>query len=213
LYDFLGELGASVLTARYTRFAVDLNRPPDDAPLYAGATTGLHPDILFDGTPAFNPGQGLTNEERAGFMAEIWQPYHACIVRQLDRIQAQHGIALLFDAHSIASVIPRLFEGRLPDFNLGTADGASADVRLTERLAGVLSENAEYRIAVNGRFKGGYITRHYGRPAQGVHAVQLELAQRTYMKERAPFEIDQELAGEVRPILRKFVLTLVEWKP
>ena len=182
LYDFVHELGASVLVARYTRFAVDLNRPPDDTPLYTSATTGLHPDILFDGTPAFNEGQGLTEEECAGFLAGIWRPYHACIADELARIRARHGYALIFDAHSIAGEIPRLFEGSLPDFNLGTVDGTSADPVLTARLAAALSGASQYRMAVNGRFKGGYITRHYGRPEGNVHAVQLEIAQRTYMR-------------------------------
>jgi len=126
LYDFVASLGASTLVARFTRFCVDLNRPPDDAPLYATATTGLHPDILFDGTPAFLEGRGLTRDERGAFLAEAWIPYHAKLGAELERIRGEHGYALLFDAHSIASVIPRLFDGRLPDFNIGTADGHSA---------------------------------------------------------------------------------------
>jgi formiminoglutamase len=211
LYDFVQEHGASLLIASYTRFAVDLNRPPDDAPLYASATTGLHPDILFDGRPAFNEGRGLTEEERACFLGDIWQPYHACIANELSRIRSRYGYALLFDAHSIASAIPRLFEGRLPDFNLGTADDKSADPALTVRLAAVLSEAPQYRLAVNGRFKGGYITRHYGRPDENLQAVQLELAQRTYMREEMPYDYQPELAEHVKPILRRFVGTLLSW--
>jgi len=211
LYDFVHELGASVLIARYTRFAVDLNRPPDDTPLYSSATTGLHPDTLFDGTPAFNEGQGLTEEERGHFLGEIWQPYHGCIANEVARIGSRYGYAVLFDAHSIASVIPRLFEGRLPDFNLGTADGKSADMALAVRLAAVLGEGPQYRLAVNGRFKGGYITRHYGRPDENVHAVQLELAQRTYMREEMPYDYLPDLAEHVQPVLRHFIRTLLNW--
>ena len=211
LYDFVAGLGASVLTARYTRFAVDLNRPPDDAPLYATATTGLHPDILFDGTPAFKAGEGLREAERAGFLEQVWRPYHGRIASELERIVAAHGYAILFDAHSIASEIPRLFEATLPEFNLGTADGASADARLTERLASVLREAREYRLAVNGRFKGGYITRRYGRPDERVHAVQLELAQRTYMNEKAPYDYVPARAERVRPFLRGFVEAMLDW--
>jgi formiminoglutamase len=211
LYDFLPALGATILSARYTRFAVDLNRPPDDAPLYAGATTGLHPDILFDGTPAFRDGQRLTREERAAFLRDIWNPYHACIARTLEGIRERFGYALLLDAHSIASEIPRLFDGVLPHFNLGTADGKSAEPELTDALARVLASAPQYRLAVNGRFKGGYITRNYGGPDRNVHAVQLELAQRTYMREQAPYEYLPELAGEVRPVLQRFVETLLEW--
>ncbi len=211
LYDFVRELGASTLAARYTRFAVDLNRPPDDTPLYSTATTGLHPDILFDGTPAFEQGRGLTADECARFLAELWHPYHQRIASELARLKAQHGYALLFDAHSIAGEVPRLFEGRLPDFNLGTADGKSADAELAARLGAILSQAKGYAAAINGRFKGGYITRHYGDPGNGIHAVQLELAQRTYMREQAPYDYLPEVAERVRPVLRGFVAAMVEW--
>ena len=211
LYDFVRELGASTLVARYTRFAVDLNRPPDDTPLYTTATTGLHPDILFDGTPAFVEGKGLTGDECAQFLAGIWHPYHARLAEELARIKAAHGYALLFDAHSIASVVPRLFEGRLPDFNIGTNDGKSADAGLTQRLAAVVSKSPGYTAAVNGRFKGGYITRRYGDPANDIHAVQLELTQRTYMNERAPYDYRPETAEQVRHVLRAFVGAMLEW--
>lgn len=212
LYDFVRALGASTLVARYTRFTVDLNRPPDDAPLYATATTGLHPDILFDGRPAFRDGKGLTRDECGAFLDEIWRPYHRRIESELARIRARHGYAILFDAHSIAGEIPRLFEGALPDFNLGTADGKSADASLTERLATVLREAPRYRLAVNGRFKGGYITRHYGDPAHDVHAVQLELAQRTYMRESEPYDYLPEKAEQVHPVLRRFVESMLAWR-
>jgi N-formylglutamate deformylase len=192
---------------------VDLNRPPDDTPLYASATTGLHPDILFDGTPAFHAGRGLTGEECAGFLGDIWHPYHQKLREELDRIKARFGYALLFDAHSIAGEVPRLFEGPLADFNLGTADGRSAGAELTARLAAVLASDARYRLAVNARFKGGHITRHYGDPAAKVYAVQLELAQRTYMNERAPYEYRPELADQVRPTLRRFLEALLAWAP
>jgi len=211
LYDFVGELGASCLIARHTRFAVDLNRPPDDAPLYATATTGLHPDILFDGTPAFNDGDGLTAEEKAQFLGQVWHPYHARLAAALTELKARHGYALLFDAHSIASEIPRLFDGRLPDFNIGTADGRSADPTLAARLEAVVARQRNYTLAVNGRFKGGYITRHYGNPAQRIHAVQLELTQRTYMDETFPYAYRPDLARGVQPILDDFVRTLLAW--
>ncbi|HET9650655.1 MAG TPA: N-formylglutamate deformylase [Usitatibacter sp.] len=211
LYDFVRELGASTLVARYTRFAVDLNRPPDDTPLYATATTGLHPDILFDGRPAFREGAAPTPAECRGFLEEIWRPYHRRIADELARMRARHARVVLFDAHSIAGEIPRLFEGSLPDFNLGTAGGGSADAVLAERLAAVLREAPRYRLAVNGRFKGGYITRHYGDPARGIHAVQLELAQRTYMRESPPYDYLPARADEVRPVLRRFVAAMLRW--
>ena len=211
LYDFVRDLGASVLAARYTRFAVDLNRPPDDTPLYATATTGLHPDILFDGRAAFDEGQALTKDECSGFVEAIWHPYHRQIAAELARISERHGYALLFDAHSIAGEIPRLFEGHLPDFNIGTADGKSADASLCERLATMVADAKRYRVAVNGRFKGGYITRHYGDPEHGIHAVQLELAQRTYMREQPPYDYLPERAAEVRPVLRRFIAAMLGW--
>ena len=213
LYDFVAGMGASLLVARYTRFAIDLNRPPDDTPLYATATTGLHPDILFDGTPAFVPGGGLGDDERAAFLAEIWRPYHAKLTAEVDRLRRLHGHVVLFDAHSIAGEIPRLFEGALPDFNLGTADGRSADRALEARLAAILQGARGYRTAVNGRFKGGYITRHFGAPARGVHAVQLELAQRTYMREAPPYEYLPQRAARVRPVLESFVRAMADWRP
>jgi formiminoglutamase len=205
-------MGASVLGARYSRFAIDLNRPPDDKPLYATATTGLYPEVLFDGTPAFKPGAEPSAERRAFYLSEIWRPYHEKIAAELRHLKQRHGHAILFDAHSIRGHIPRLFEGDLPDFNIGTNEGRSASADLTARLAEVCSVPG-YRHVVNGRFKGGYITRHYGDPGRGLHAVQLELAQRTYMREEAPFDYLERRAGQVRPILMRFVETLVGWRP
>ena len=212
LYDFAAALGANVLGARYSRFVIDLNRPPDDKPLYATATTGLYPDILFDGTPAFKPGALPSAERRAFALSEIWRPYHEKIADALKHLKQRFGYAVLFDAHSIRGQIPRLFDGQLPDFNLGTNEGKSAAQSLTDRLAAVCAAPG-YRHVVNGRFKGGYITRHYGDPANGIHAVQLELAQRTYMREALPFDYIEAEAEKVRPVLRKFVETLIGWRP
>lgn len=212
LYDFAGKLGAGVLGARYSRFVIDLNRPPDDKPLYTTATTGLYPDILFDGTPAFRSDKAPGQEQKAFALSEIWRPYHEKIGDELKRLKQRFGYAVLFDAHSIRGHIPRLFEGELPDFNIGTNEGKSAADDLTARLASVCSAPG-YRHVVNGRFKGGYITRHYGAPANGIHAVQLELAQRTYMREDLPFDYIEAEAEKVRPVLRKFVETLIGWRP
>lgn len=212
LYDFAPALGASVLSARYSRFAIDLNRPSDDAPLYQTATTGLYPDVLFDGRPLFAPGKTPSPETRAHYLEQIWRPYHARIEAELERLQRRHGFALLFDAHSIRGRIPRLFDGELPDFNLGTNAGASADPALAAKLVAVCDAPG-YRHVLNGRFKGGHITRHYGRPAEGIHAVQLELAQRTYMREAAPFDYLEAEAAKVRPILKRCVETLLAYRP
>jgi len=212
LYDFAGAMGASVLGARYSRFVIDLNRPPDDKPLYATATTGLYPDILFDGTPAFKPGKAPGDAQKAFALSEIWRPYHEKLGDELKRLKQRFGYAVLFDAHSIRGLIPRLFEGELPDFNIGTNEGKSCAQALSDRLAEICSAPG-YRHVVNGRFKGGYITRNYGDPKNGIHAVQLELRQRTYMQEALPFEYVEAEAVKVQPILKRFVQALAEFKP
>ncbi|HVJ41915.1 MAG TPA: N-formylglutamate deformylase [Dongiaceae bacterium] len=212
LYDFAGSLGAGILSARYSRFAIDLNRPSDDKPLYQTATTGLYPDILFDGTPLFQPGKAPDDACRRACLQQIWQPYHDRLAAELARIKARFGYAILFDAHSIKGEIPRLFDGLLPDFNIGTNGGAACANLLADRLAAVCDAPG-YQHVVNGRFKGGYITRQYGQPDQGIHAVQLELAQRTYMREAAPFDYLPEVADRVRPVLHSFVRTMIDFHP
>ena len=212
LYDFARELGASTLAARYSRFAIDLNRPSDDKPLYQTATTGLYPDILFDGTPLYQPGKTPSTESRTTYLADIWQPYHDRIASELARLKGKFGYAVLFDAHSIKGEVPRLFDGLLPDFNIGTHSGAACAPALADKLAAICDAPG-YRHVVNGRFKGGHITRHYGQPAAGVHAVQLELAQRTYMREASPFDYQPAIADQVRPVLRRFVQALIDFRP
>ncbi|MDF0733978.1 N-formylglutamate deformylase [Pseudomonas entomophila] len=211
LYDFARELGASVVAAEYSRFVIDLNRPDDDKPLYAGATTGLYPATLFEGEPLFNEGQAPSAEERATYLEQVWRPYHGTIRSELERLREQFGYALLWDAHSIRSLIPHLFEGKLPDFNLGTFNGASCDPELAARLEGVCAEAPAYSHVLNGRFKGGHITRHYGNPAQHIHAVQLELAQSTYMQEVEPFAYREDLAQPTQVVLRRLLETLLAW--
>lgn len=209
LFDFVRDLGASVLIGRYSRFVIDLNRPPDNQPLYATATTGLFPETLFDGSPTFAPGQTPSAAQREGYLRDIWQPYHQQIQQELARLKAEHGYALLFDAHSIASVIPRLFEGRLPDLNIGTNDGKSCRPATAQGLEAVCAAQSDYSWVVNGRFKGGYITRAYGQPEEQVEAVQLELAQRNYMDETPPFAWRQERASALqkvlKPLMQRFI--------
>jgi len=211
LYDFLDELGCGTLVARHSRFVVDLNRPPDDTPLYAGATTGLFPDITFDGTPAYRPGTEPDAAERALRLRTYWRPYHDQIEAELTRLIATHGKAILLDAHSIRGHVPRLFDGRLPDFNLGTADGRSCAPEIGTRSAEILESAVGYSAVLNGKFKGGHITRHYGAPARGRHAIQLELVQETYMDVTAPYGFRPDLAAQVRPHLKRFVAALVAW--
>ncbi|WP_296914584.1 N-formylglutamate deformylase [Polaromonas sp.] len=206
LYNFLPELGASVLTPAYSRYVIDLNRPPDDAPMYPGASnTELCPTRFFSGAPLYRPGCEPAPEERARRREAYWQPYHAALLAELERLKALHGFALLWDAHSIRSQIPWLFEGRLPDLNIGTAGGASADPAITAALVRACAAHPQRTTAVNGRFKGGYITRHYGQPARAVHAVQLEMCQRVYMQETPPFAYNPALAAQIQPLLRNMV--------
>lgn len=211
LYDFAQALGASVLTAEYSRFVIDLNRPEDDKPLYAGATTGLYPGTLFEGEPLFKEGLAPSPAERKHYLEHIWHPYHRAIRHELARLRETFGYALLWDAHSIRSHIPRLFDGKLPDFNLGTFNDASCDPSLAQRLTHVCQQAHGYDHALNGRFKGGHITRHYGNPAAHVHAVQLELAQSTYMLEREPFSYREDLAGPTQTVLKQLLQALLAW--
>ncbi|MCU1777892.1 N-formylglutamate deformylase [Pseudomonas sp. 14P_5.3_Bac1] len=211
LYDFAEDLGASTLSAEYSRFVIDLNRSSDDKPLYVGATTGLYPATLFDGVPLFREGLEPSAEERATYLQKIWGPYHRALQEELARLKAEFGYALLFDAHSIRSVIPHLFEGKLPDFNLGTFNGAACDPELASQLESICAQHSQYTYVLNGRFKGGHITRHYGDPAQDIHAVQLELCQSAYMEEFEPFRYRPDLAEPTRVVLKQLLEGLLAW--
>lgn len=212
LYDFLDELGAASITATHSRFVIDLNRPPDGTPLYPGASnTELCPTSLFDETPIYQEGQAPSQTEIAGRLEEYWRPYHQRLETELAAMRAKHGVALLFDAHSIRSQVPRFFDGRLPDINLGTGGGSSADPALAAAVIEAAADAEGYTSVLNGRFKGGYITRQYGRPEKNIHAIQLELAQITYMEEEPPFRFREDLANAVRPALRRIVEALLAW--
>ncbi|MEA1672977.1 N-formylglutamate deformylase [Nitrospirillum sp. BR 11163] len=209
LYDFAAEIGASTLVAGYNRYVVDLNRPADDANLYPGqAGTGLIPEMMFDGTPLYLQGQGPDDAEKATRVATFWQPYHARLAAELERIKALHGYALLWDAHSIAAEVPRLFDGRLPDLNLGSNAGASCDGALAEAVFQA-AQASRYSAMLNGRFKGGYITRHYGRPAEHVHALQLELSQDTHLAPGLVPALDGGRCSRLRPVLRSMIETFL----
>jgi len=211
LYDFASELGASVLAAQFSRFVVDLNRPSDDKPLYAGATTGLYPATLFEGEPLFRAGLEPSAAERERYLEQVWKPYHQTLENELERLRSEFGYALLWDAHSIRAVIPHLFDGQLPDFNLGTFNGASCDPEIAAQLEAVCAGADGFTHVLNGRFKGGHITRHYGDPARNIHAVQLELTQRCYMEEFDPFHYREDLAAPTRVVLKQLLETFVAW--
>ena len=206
LYDFARGLGASMLVPRYSRYVVDLNRPQDDTSLYPGQnTTGLCPVVRFSGDPVYLPGQEPSEDEVRARVERYWRPYHDALRAELERLHAQHGRVLLWEGHSIrGSGLPFLFEGRLPDLNLGTANGASCSPALQAELEAVLSAQSDYDWVANGRFKGGHITRHYGDPARGIDAVQLEISQRNYMDEDS-FEYDAAKASKLQALLRELL--------
>lgn len=215
LYGELAEaLGASLIVPHYSRYLIDLNRPPEDTPMYPGASnTELCPTRFFSGDPLYLDGQAPDEAEKLRRRQSYWLPYHRALNAEMSRLKALHGHALLFDAHSIRSELPWLFEGRLPDLNLGTVEGRSCAPAITEAMGALLAAQSDYTQVVNGRFKGGFITRHYGQPAQGWHAVQLEMCWRCYMREDGSFAYDEALAARVQPLLRRLLQTLLDWKP
>ena len=205
LYAFARELGASVLVPTHSRYVIDLNRSEDDTSLYPGQnTTGLCPVRQFDGSPVYLEGQEPSPDEVRARVDTYWRPYHQALDAELQRLLQAHGRVVLWEAHSIRGELPWLFPGRLPDLNLGTAGGVSCSPELAERLALALAHQDGYDWVANGRFKGGHITRHYGRPELGVEAVQLEIAQRCYMDE-ASFAWDAAKAGALQEVLRRLL--------
>ena len=212
LYEFARAAGASWLQARISRYAIDVNRPPDDRSLYPGQTTSaLCPTLSFAGEPLYAQA-GPSVEEIANRRERYWIPYHAMLRELIESTRARHGYALLLDAHSIRSELPRFFDGRLPDVNVGTHDGRSCEPALSDRLMSVLGEQDRFSHVLNGRFKGGYITRTYGNPRAHVHAVQLELAQAAYMNESG-VEYDPWLAQPLQALLRLLVTEMQRFKP
>ncbi|APV51553.1 N-formylglutamate deformylase [Betaproteobacteria bacterium GR16-43] len=211
LHDFIQSLDATVLVAMHSRYAIDLNRPPDDANLYPGQdTTGLVPVDTFDRRKLYRAGNpGPAEVQRR--VERYWQPYHRRLAREIERVKSEHGRVVLWDAHSIRSVVPRFFEGRLADLNLGNADGRACDPGLAEAVLGAARRHREFTSVLNGRFKGGYITRHYGKPSAGVHALQLEMSEATYMDEEPPFAFRDDLAARVRPVLHEMMETALSW--
>jgi N-formylglutamate deformylase len=211
LYDFTGALGASLIAATHSRYVIDLNRPPDDASLYPGQdTTGLCPVDTFRREPLYLSGQQPDTAEIQRRIGQYWEPYHAALQGELGRLLQLHRRVILWDAHSICSVLPRFFDGRLPDLNFGSAGGTACDQRLAQRVLGIARSHPRYTSVLDGRFKGGYITRRYGRPHAGVHAIQLELAQVTYMSEECPYAFDESHAATLRPVLMELLEAVLQ---
>jgi N-formylglutamate amidohydrolase len=203
LYEFAVDMGANILVANYSRYVVDLNRPADDAALYPGqVATGLCPLQTFAGESIYRSG-GVDESEKANRIEKYWRPYHTHLQDTLDALREEHRFALLWDAHSIPSVVPRLFDGELPELNLGSNNGGSCEQSIEEAVAAVATASS-HSTAINGRFTGGYITRHYGDPENGIHALQLEIAQRAYMDEQTTV-FDATKANVLRDTLHKML--------
>jgi N-formylglutamate deformylase len=203
LYEFAADMGANILAANYSRYVVDLNRPADDVALYPGqVSTGLCPLQTFSGESIYGSG-GIDDEEKSQRVERYWRPYHQKISATLEALRAQHGYALLWDAHSISSVVPRLFDGELPELNLGSNSGASCGESIQNDVAAIATTSS-FSTAINGRFTGGYITRRYSEPENSIHALQLEIAQRAYMNEQTVL-FDESKAVALRDTLRKML--------
>lgn len=214
LYQYALTRGATLVAATHSRYVVDLNRDPDDAPLYPDrASSALCPLATFAGEPIWLDGQAPDAAEVFARRERYWQPYHAMLRTELDLIRERNGYAILLDAHSVRSQLPLQFEGRLPDLNLGSFDGASCAPGLQARACDVLARSERYSSVLNGRYSGGYITRHYGHPERRIHALQLEIVQACYLDESDPERWDPVTAAPLIALLREFVDVLLGWRP
>jgi formiminoglutamase len=213
LYDGLLGRATSVRT-RVHRYVIDVNRDPEGKSLYPGQnTTGMCPLTDFDGNPLYREAHEPDVAEISARLETYHRPYHAALDAELSRVFARHGFAILYDCHSIRSHIPFLFDGKLPDFNIGTNSGTSCAPAIEQAVAEICSGADGYSSIVNGRFKGGWTTRHYGRPTQGIHAIQMELTQSAYMQESPPWAYDRTKANRLRPYLKAILETLSSWRP
>ena len=218
LYDFAQDLGATTIRTAISRSVIDVNRDPSGASLYPGqATTELCPTTSFDGEPLYRAGQAPDEAEIARRRESWFLPYHAAIDAELTRLRASHGAVVLYDAHSIRSSVPRLFEGQLPNFNIGTNRGATCDQALSAAIERCCDAEGFTQV-LNGRFVGGWTTRHYGRPGKGFHAVQMELACRGYIDEPAetnpatwPTPYNPARAAALRSILRSVLSSCISF--
>lgn len=215
LYNIAKALDISILSANYARYVIDLNRPPNDVSLYPGFdTTGLCPTDTFEKEAIYLAGQTPDQSEVNDRISKYWQPYHKKLTSELARIKQLHGLAILWDAHSIASQVPRFFSGELPDLSFGSDDGKSCGASLQTAIAETMQESIhtrQYSHVFNGRFKGGYITRQYGEPSQNIHSIQLEMTQRNYMMETYPYDYEAKLAEEIQPLLTDLLNTCLTW--
>jgi N-formylglutamate deformylase len=213
LYAFARAAGATLMTATHSRIVVDLNRDPSGAALYPGAdNTELCPTRTFANEPIYRAA-GPGDADIAARRRRYFDPYHAALAAEVEQIRARHGHVILLDGHSIRAEVPRFFAGRLPDLNLGTADGASCTPEVQAVASGILASAAGFTHVLNGRFKGGYVTRRYGQPQRAIHALQLEMAQCIYMDEAPPYRWDARRAAPLGDTLARLVDALSAWRP
>ena len=214
LYAFARELDATIVRTTISRTVIDVNRDPSGHTLYPGQfTTGLCPIQTFDGMPLYEPGILPDAHEIERRRAEWFDPYHTALAIQIERLRALHPAIVVYDAHSIRSVVPKLFDGELPNFNIGTNDGQSCAPALTQAVEAIC-EAGPYSRVTNGRFKGGCITRHYARPDNGVHSIQMELAMRTYLDETPdhwPPPWHEETAQACQSVLRPILSAAIDF--
>jgi N-formylglutamate deformylase len=212
MFSFVSQLDACLISANYSRYYIDLNRSSDGQGLYDASqtlVTGLCPTVSFSGEPLYLDGGEPNQGDIKSRIEKVWQPYHDTIAKALAEKVETHGYAILLDMHSIKSVVPKLFDGHLPHLNFGTNDGASTSADLIAALMDYVRENSQFQSVLNQRFKGGYITRHYGNPKGGVHAVQLEMAQKIYMDESSnadpELRFDTGKALSIQPFLKEMI--------
>ena len=215
LYDIAKNYDVSILSAEYARYVIDLNRSPKNTSLYPGQdVTGLCPIDTFSKKAIYINEEQPNEIEIQERIDQYWEPYHEKLATELKRIYDIHGIAILWDAHSIASFVPRFFSGQLSDLNFGTADTTSCNATLQNAIETIMLKSMNiknYSYVFNGRFKGGYITRHYGKPEMNIHAIQLEMSKCIYMEEKSPYKYDAELAAQVKPLLGELLGTCINW--
>ncbi|HDY86084.1 hypothetical protein LCGC14_0611740 [marine sediment metagenome] len=212
LYDFLQDLDVTVIVANYSRYVVDLNRSTDDKSLYPGSNvTGLCPTDTFSSELIYQQEKSLITTEIKDRLQGFWHPYHDALTAEINRVQSLHGEVILWDAHSIRSEVPRFFAGELPHLNLGTADGTTCQQALLDKVIDVIKSNANYSWVANGRFKGGFITRHYGQPSMGINTLQLEIAMRCYMdEENLHPSFDNDKAQSLKSLLKAMMQSLLD---
>jgi N-formylglutamate deformylase len=209
LYEFCKDLNASMIVATHSRYVVDLNRSMSDEALYEGqVSTGLCPAQTFGGVAIYSDASLVTESEKESRVVDYWQPYHEKIGQRLQQLKDRFGYALLWDAHSIPSRVPSLFPGELTELNIGTNNGASCPQAISAAVAEVAAKSP-YSTVLDGRFRGGFITRNYGSPAERQYAIQLELAQRSYMHEDTLL-YDAQRAARLAETLQRMLSVFAE---